>query len=87
MDDVREVAPGLLEFTAAFPPCNATKDGVRLKYIPVRVSAPDLPLEEMTDLQLRGRLEGMRAPPLHPAFLHESLAARVWKWLTTHSSA
>jgi len=58
MDDLREVAPGLLEFMADFSPCRTTKDGVRLKYIPVRVSAPDLPLEEMRNLQLRGRYPG-----------------------------
>jgi hypothetical protein len=55
IDDLHQVAPSLLEFMADFPSCKTTKDGVRLKYIPVSVSAPDLPLEEMTNLQLRGR--------------------------------
>ncbi|MFZ0420843.1 MAG: hypothetical protein WAM04_22270 [Candidatus Sulfotelmatobacter sp.] len=55
MDDLPQVAPGLREFIADFPSCKTTKDQVRLKYIPVNISAPDLPLERMTNLQLRGR--------------------------------
>jgi hypothetical protein len=55
MDDLRQVAPGLLEFMADFPSCKTTTNDVRLKYIPVAISAPDLPLEQMRNLQLRGR--------------------------------
>jgi hypothetical protein len=55
MNDLPQVAPGLREFMADFPSCKTTKDGVHLKYIPVSTAAPDLPLEEMTNLQLRGR--------------------------------
>lgn len=55
MADLPQVAPGLLEFMEDFPSCKTTKNGVRLKYIPVTTAAPDLPLERMTNLQLRGR--------------------------------
>jgi len=43
------------EFLEEFPSCALVKDGVRLNYIPVRTSAPDLPLERMRNLQLSGR--------------------------------
>jgi hypothetical protein len=55
MADLPQVVPGLREFIADFPACKTTKESVGLKYIPVRISAPDLPLEQMTNLQLRGR--------------------------------
>jgi len=54
MDDLPQVAPGLREFMADLPSCKTTKDGVHLKYIPVNTAAPDLPLEDTTNLQLRG---------------------------------
>lgn len=55
MADLPRIAPGLREFMADFPSCRTTKDGVRLKYIPVTTSTTDLPLERMRNLRLRGR--------------------------------
>ena len=55
MADLPQIAPGLPEFMVDFPSCRTTRDRVQLKYIPTGTSAPDLPLERMTNLQLRGR--------------------------------
>jgi len=43
--------PNLLDFMAEFPSCKTTKDDLRLKYVPTKISDPNLPLEQMRNLR------------------------------------
>ncbi len=73
MNDLPEIAPGLCEFMAEFSSCAVIKDGVRLNYIPVRTSAPDLPLEGMRNLRLSGRYPSQLYEEFQRGFLLPSL--------------
>jgi hypothetical protein len=56
MADLPQIGFGsIVQFIADFSSCETTKDQVRLKYTPTKISAPDLPLERMTNLRLQGR--------------------------------
>ncbi len=56
LDDLPRIGfPNILDFMAEFPSCKTTKDDVRLKYFPTKVSAPNLPMEQMRNLRLRDR--------------------------------
>jgi hypothetical protein len=52
---MNDLEPHLTEFMGDFTPCRLVKDGVRFNYIPVKVSAPDLPLDQMLHPTLSGR--------------------------------
>ena len=54
-DPIRYVSPNFDVFTEVFS-ANLVKQGqLQLKYIPVAISAPDAPLEELGGINLRGR--------------------------------
>ena len=56
MADLPQIGFGsIVQFIADFSSCKTTKDQVLLKYAPTKISAPDLPLERMTNLRLQGR--------------------------------
>jgi len=68
---MNDLPPHLLEFMGDFTPCGVVKDGVRFNYIPVKVSAPDLPLDRM----LHPTLSGRRPMEVYEAFQRRPPAA------------
>lgn len=55
MPTMNDLGSEVLDFMCEFTPCRVIKDGIRLNYMPVKASAPDLPLEQMRYPTLRGR--------------------------------
>jgi hypothetical protein len=55
MPTMNDLTPELRQFLRDFTPCTVAMDGLSFNYIPVKASAPDLPLEEMLYPTLSGR--------------------------------
>jgi len=55
-DIVDVCAPNWRAFPVDFPPAVLSVDGVSLRYAPIAVGAPDLPLNQMTVWPINGRL-------------------------------
>lgn len=55
MPTMNDLTPELRQFLRDFTPCTVAREGIRFNYIPVKASAPDLPLEQMLYPTLSGR--------------------------------
>jgi hypothetical protein len=55
MPTMNDLMPELRQFMRDFAPCRVVSEGVSFNYMPVKISAPDLSLEQMLHPTLSGR--------------------------------